>query len=205
MNSPDISFIVSAYNRPQLLPILLYSLKAQTVRDIEVIVTDNATDAKIAAMQRKAVRQMDDGRFRYIRTAEKIEYSDCYWSSEYGVKYGVAQGRWLCFPCDDCYYPDQWSRRMLTAGIAEDAELVLCEKSILGPETSCLNLYNVLTFNHAWPGCKASFIIRADCFSGWDQKPTESRVYSGVDRTNLCRWVKDLRTTVARDLIYWHN
>jgi glycosyltransferase involved in cell wall biosynthesis len=201
--NPELSYIVSAYNRPDLLPACLWSLYGQNREDFEVIVTDNATDEKIAKRHQNHVAAMRDLRFRYIRTAGKIKVSDCYWSSEYAMK--QAKGFWLCFPCDDNYYPPQWAQRMLGVGARYNLDLVFCENSINGPETNGSDRYLPLRLGEMpFVGYKASFIIRASKFKGWLNKPTIS-CCSGVDLSTLQRLCQELKYGVCRDLYYVHN
>lgn len=199
---PEISYIVSLYNRPELLATCLWSLKCQTHSDFEVIVTDNTTDNRVARRQREIVLGMDE-RFRYVRSAGKIEVADCYWSAEYGMT--LAKGKWLCFPCEDCYYPPEWAERMLKAGLGWD--LILCENNVTGPEPCGADRYMVLKLGTAsFPGYKPSFLVRRDKFAGWINKPSVGAC-SGVDRTTLQTMVHDsnIRWGAVRDLFYFHN
>jgi glycosyltransferase involved in cell wall biosynthesis len=78
--SPDISYIVSAYGEraAEVLPCLLWSLKAQTHRDFEVIVTDNSNDTPSTSSKNRAiVAALKDKRFRYFNTARKTKVNDC--------------------------------------------------------------------------------------------------------------------------------
>src|SRR5208337_2687043 len=45
-DAPHVSYIVSAYDRPDHLGCVLYSIKAQTDQSFEVIVTDNGGDER---------------------------------------------------------------------------------------------------------------------------------------------------------------
>ncbi len=199
----EISFIVSLFNRPELLACCLWSLKAQSFSDFEVIVTDNTVDNKVAARQKALIASLRDRRFFYVRTAGKIKVSDCYWSSEYGVK--RAKGKWLCFPCEDCYYPPEWAQRMLAAAAAGNWDLVLCENSVTGPETCGMDRYIALRLgSELFPGYKPSFLVKAEKFPGWLNKPTVPAC-SGVDRTTLHALVKTVRWGAVRDLFYVHN
>lgn len=201
---PEVSYIVSLYNRPALLAVCLWSLKSQSHEDSEVIVTDNTTDAKIAKQQREFIAGLEDSRFRYVPTAGKIKVSDCYWSAEYGVK--LARGRWLCFPCDDCYYPPEWAQRMLGAAVMNNWDLALCEKSVCGPEPCGADRYMVLNLgNERFPGYKPSFLIRKSKFDGWLNKPVVPAC-SGTDRTTLQYLVRSgIRWGAVRDVFYVHN
>ena len=60
---PVVSVVISTYNRQEKLKRALASVLGQTLRDIEVIVVDNAsTDAT-----EEVVRNVKDLRVRYIR------------------------------------------------------------------------------------------------------------------------------------------
>jgi glycosyltransferase involved in cell wall biosynthesis len=204
-STPDLSYIVSLHNRPDYLAVCCYMLKMQTHRNFEVIVTDNTADNAVARQQRDFVHGLKDKRFTYVRTADKIEVSDCYWSAEYGMT--LATGNWLCFPCEDCYYPPEWGQRMLTAGVRYGWDLVLCEKLIVGPEPCGADRYFAFEAGSmSFPGYKPSFIVKREYFPEWLNKPTMGAC-SGVDRTTLQSMVRnpELRWGVARDLFYFHN
>ena len=203
--TPDISYIVSLYNRPELLPCCLWSLKAQTHQSFEVIVTDNTTDDKIAKKQERFVAGLKDKRFYYVRTSDKIKVSDCYWSAEYGK--AMAEGRWLAFPCEDCYYPPEFAQRMLGEAVRNNWNLVLCENIICGPETCGSNSYmHMRVGTPLFPGYKPSFFVRREQFKEWINKPVVPAC-SGVDRTTL-RYLterEDVKWGAVRDLYYVHN
>jgi glycosyltransferase involved in cell wall biosynthesis len=202
---PDISYIVSAYSWMEQLPTCLYSLKAQTHGDFEVIVTDNSTKENLARRCRSIVTSMRDKRFRYLHTAGKIRVSDPYWSSEYGIKH--SSGRWLCFPTDDAYYPPEWAQRMLVAAYRGNLDLVLCERLIAGPDgCGAEGYFPVDCAESGIPGYKPSFLVRRSKFAGWLNKPMVVAC-SGVDRTTLEHLIKqkDVRSGFCRGLYYVHN
>jgi glycosyltransferase involved in cell wall biosynthesis len=161
-----VSYIVSAYDRPRLLPVCLWSLAAQTDEDFEVIVTDNSTDHEMQAKHRKVVESLHDKRFRYFATASKIEVGDCYWSAEWGAR--KAKGDWLCFPCDDCYYVPEFQERMLEVADLYAWKLVLCD---------AVYRYNVKRYAvlqmkaHMNVAAKSSFMVSRDVFTGFKLKP----------------------------------
>ena len=168
---PDISYIVSAYDRPEQLPVILWALKCQTHRSLEVIVTDNASNPKIVAAQQKAVAQLEDPRFSYVHTFGKIEVSDCYWSAEYGAK--RARGAWLCFPCDDTYLVPEFGHRMLMAGLQNGWDLVICGDIIVGPECNGRIGYKPWRMVPS-RASKTTYIVRASAFPGFTNKPRVS-------------------------------
>jgi len=88
---PKCSFIVSAYDRPDALALLLLSLKLQTEPDFEVIVCDNAAELE---HPRPCIF---DPRINWLWTGTTC--ANCYQSSNSGVQH--ATGEYLCFPSDD--------------------------------------------------------------------------------------------------------
>jgi glycosyltransferase involved in cell wall biosynthesis len=169
VHKPRVSYIVSCYNRPDLLPIVLYSLKVQTDDEFEVIVTDNAPDKKTQNEHRKVVASLKDKRFRHVVTAGKTKVSDCYWSAEYGAK--SAKGDWLCFPCDDCYYVPEFQERMLEIAALYAWKLVLCD-AVYRYNTKRYAVLNMRP--NLGVAAKSSFIVARDKFPGFSLKPSTS-------------------------------
>lgn len=203
----EVSYIVSTYHRETVLRLCLASLAAQKHQDFEVIVTDNSVDP-IAVRENKAITRSFGRHFQHLHTAPKLKVSDCYWSSELGVK--KARGKWLAFPCDDCIYPDYYTRFMLGAAAQHGWNLVLCENTILGPETDGCHAYRNFRCSAQWPGNKASFLIEHELFlklGGWSDKPKTSDSYAGIDTSNLRRWIKKpgVLSGHCPQLWYFHN
>ena len=46
--TPEVSLVLSCYDRPDLLPMSLGSIYAQSMTDFVCLVTDNATDDTVA-------------------------------------------------------------------------------------------------------------------------------------------------------------
>lgn len=116
----NLTFIVSTFNRPQTLLLLLNSLQLQTEKNFECIVTDNSTDQTLADQNEFYVK-MSGPRFRYLKT----NHQECYSSAEEGAK--LAAGRFLCFPSDDNYYLPQFAEFMLRKALNEGLDLVYCD------------------------------------------------------------------------------
>jgi glycosyltransferase involved in cell wall biosynthesis len=111
------SFIVSAFDRPAHLDLLLRSLRLQTFQDFEVLVTDNAIGDR-AFDNFRIVIAIGDSRFRYIEAGQ----ADCYFSANLGAKH--AHGEYLCFPSDDNYYVPRFLESTLKAA---PADLIYCD------------------------------------------------------------------------------
>jgi glycosyltransferase involved in cell wall biosynthesis len=118
--TPRISFIVSAYNRPEFLRCCLASLVCQTMTNWEAIVMDNTSDPYIT--WRQANISMSMNRVHYRSTPKELRNTS-YHSSEWAVQ-NFAQGEWVAFPSDDSYYLPEYAQEMLAAG--ENADLVYC-------------------------------------------------------------------------------
>lgn len=113
-----ITFIVSAYNRPDFLACLLYCLKVQTLKDIEVIVTDNAIDPSIAIQQKLLTESLG---FKYVKT----DFDDCYSSAEIGILHATKD--YICFPSDDDYYVPRFAEIMTKEMTGRGLDLGYCD------------------------------------------------------------------------------
>ena len=197
----DLTYIVSAFNRPLQLATCLCSIRAQTHRNFECIVTDNSR-IKENADAMKVVA--GDERFKYLHTAPLIAVSDCYWSACEAVK--KAHGNWLAFPCDDCYYPPEFAARMLSAGIRHSWDLILCGAAMMGPEASGRDGYCRWEMNvgKAW---KSSFFVRRSVFPGFIGKPATQQVGpTSADYTLVAGLnAQGVANGVVRDLYMVHN
>lgn len=132
-NQPEITYIVSAFNRPLMLPVALWSIKGQSHQDFECFIADNTDNAGIYKAHDQAIKAMNDPRFRHINTSKKTKVGDCYWSAEW-IAAHFPMGRWLCFPCDDTYYVPEFAQRMLVMAARENADYVFVKNIIAGPE-----------------------------------------------------------------------
>lgn len=166
----DLSFIVSAYDRPWLLTCCLASLRSQTHQNIEVIVTDNGDDVANVAEHRAACAYFGA---THIRT----EGPTCYHSAEVGAV--KAKGEYLCFPSDDSYYVPTFAAEMLTMARDNQLDLAYCEM-IYNPRGT-VNHYHVLGVQPRLNMIdKTGFLVRKDKFHGFPGKP-ETAAPCGAD------------------------
>ncbi len=171
--APDITYVVSAYSRPVMLPVILWAIKGQTHQNFECFVTDNSTTPAVSKQHEDAVKSLHDPRFAYIPTAKKIKVNECYHSAEYALK--GARGGWYCFPCDDTYLVPEFGARMLAKGISEGLDFVYCEDVVVGPDASGGSGYRVWT-QSIGRTVKTSFIVRASSFPGFSKPNIPSPV-----------------------------
>lgn len=115
--APDVSFIVSAFNRPAHLRCCLASLALQT-RSHEIWVADNAQDSATIVKHSEIARE-----FRAFR--ESPGQASSYHSAE--IIAPLTTGEWLCFPSDDGYYVPHFSDRMLSFAEGNEWDLVYCD------------------------------------------------------------------------------
>lgn len=179
MSVPKISFIVSAFDRPEMLRLCLQSLRLQTESSWEAIVMDNSRGEDMHDRHWAAVDQASRGmglKIRWIITPDEWATDD-YWASEYAALH-LAKGEWLCFASDDSYYVPQFAERML--GKAQEdsrTSIVYCDL-VWGREST-----------HTMMDCKpirgfidkTNFIIRRTAFQPWPNKCQGSYARSQCD------------------------
>jgi glycosyltransferase involved in cell wall biosynthesis len=142
------SFIVSAYDRPDALACLLWSLKVQTEPGFDVIVVDNG-DREWGNLER--LNDMYDHRFQYIAARK----SNCYESSNLGAKH--AMGEYLCFPSDDGYYVPRFLELMLEP----KADLTYCDM-LYDPRLT--GVYAPIRVEPGLDIDKGGFLVKRECF-----------------------------------------
>jgi glycosyltransferase involved in cell wall biosynthesis len=108
-----ISFICSAYNRPNNLKLLAYSLICQDNPDWELLVMDESEERinDISSL---------DTRIKYVPCERFNDFG--YSVKNLGIPH--ATGQFLAFPADDVYYAPPFVRLMTTA--LENNDLVYC-------------------------------------------------------------------------------
>ena len=169
-----ISFIVSAYKRPEMLRTCLSSIAAQTYTDWEAIVTDNTPWTE--QWKNVAVGHLIDKRIKHLDTGYKVpdpsasnpevRHTKClYTAAELGVE--QASGEWLAFPNDDTAYPPVFAERMIEHAERHGLDLVYCDLVLGGPDIA----YHFLEVR-PWPcSCdKTAFIVKAKWFEGFPNK-----------------------------------
>ncbi len=88
MHNPQLSIIIPTHNRPHLLPLAVESALAQTFRDLEVIVVDDAS-TEVAQLP-------EDSRLRVIRLEQSRGGAG---ARNVGTE--AARGRWVTYLDDD--------------------------------------------------------------------------------------------------------
>ena len=155
-----VSVIVPAYNAAEFLGECLASVEAQTFRDFEVVVVDDASSDATASIAGEWRRK--DVRFRLVSLPENRGLSG---ARNAGI--AAAEGEWLYFlDADDCLYPDtlEWmtgTLRRYGADVCRSAFLRARDyRPRLHPEVKVemfdyagamkASLYQQTVFNPAW-------------------------------------------------------
>ena len=157
-----LSFIVSAFNRPDALRTCLSSLVQQTMPDWEAVVVDNSDRTLVSNLE---VCKIDE-RITYLCTGDSTQIEGAmhkycvYTASEMGVR--KTTGTWLCFPSDDSYYCPWFAERMLAHAERHALQLVYCNivmggphehhPMICSPRLCCIDKTNWLVKRSAWQG-----------------------------------------------------
>ncbi len=105
MSTPQVSVILPTYNRAPLLPRAMRSVLAQTFRDLELIVVDDASSDDTADV----IRQFDDPRIRVLRHESNRGGSA---ARNTGIE--AARGRYIAFQDSD----DEWMLDKLCRQVA---------------------------------------------------------------------------------------
>lgn len=167
-----ISYIVSAHNDLERLPCCLWSLRAQTDQDFEVIIADNSETPKMRnAIYALATSILPD--VRYMATSQP----ECFHAAN--AVASEARGEFLCFPSDDSYYMPVFGEEMLKA--AFDADFLMCH--MVYDKRCGHGRYTAIPQEPKRFWCdKTGFIIRKEKFTGFPNiKLTGSREEMSAD------------------------
>ncbi len=212
---PKVTYVVSAYNRPEMLRCCLSSLAVQTDRDFEVIVADNASAFEMTQQHQEIVDDLRDSRFRRCDTnwVKTCAGWDCYHSAEYVAK-NWAKGDWLCFPSDDSYYVPTFQQTMLYCAEKNGWDLVYCDiirnddsvdgRKVTGAQGDYYFNWNVAP---AVGGIdKTGFFVRRPFFSDFPGKATDTPIPTVCDGLFVERAVKNgVRHGKAEGILAVHN
>ena len=187
--TPEVSLVLSCYDRPDLLPMSLGSIYAQSMTDFVCLVTDNATDDTVARQHERIVkwyagldrRSKRAPRFLYVRTHGRLKQCDCYWSAEYGVerlrKIGRL-GRWLGFPCDDTQYFPLHLQRVLAFAAKNLVDCVNIGLPVVSPVGATRNSAGYQVWELTDMSAKTTFLVRSKHFRGFVCKLSSPGAYS---------------------------
>ena len=122
MTQPTVSIIIPAFNAAAFLDAALSSARAQTLRDIEILVVDDASSDDTAALVEGV--SLIDNRVRLLRQRKNAGPSA---ARNRGID--EASGRWVALlDADDAYDTDRLDRMVAAA---EGAQADLCSDNLL--------------------------------------------------------------------------
>lgn len=197
-SGPEISFIISAYDRPMCLNACLATLSLQT-ETCEFIVCINSQGEMFkrhaAICNRYGATALPTG---------KMGARCCYSSADIAAK--VAKGDWLCFPSDDSLYVPAFSDLMLRAAREANLDLVYCDMVYdpmgLIQRTGRYGLMDSKAqMNHI---DKTNFFVKRKFFKGFPGKKIEGH--------SACDWLfvedairRGARSGKAEGILATHN
>lgn len=170
--NPAVTYVISAFNRPDHLLGCMASLMVQTDDDFEAIIADNAIDPSYQRLNEIAVEKLDDERFRHVNTQvfNNSPGFDCYHSAEI-VMDRYATGDWIVLPSDDSYYVPVFQETLLRIARANDLQLIYCD--MLYDRRGNGKYHHKIVAPRACEIDKTCFMLRRDCWIGFPNKPTE--------------------------------
>ena len=103
--SPAVSVIISAYNRPNIIPFAIRSVLQSAFADLELIVVGDGCNPETEA----AIRSFSDPRVQFFNLPANTGHQ----SSPHNKAMAVARGKYLFFlNQDDMYFADHIARRV---------------------------------------------------------------------------------------------
>lgn len=118
-----VSVIIPTYNRAKLIRKSIYSVLAQSYKNIEVIVVDDGSEDNT----RNVVNSIGDERIRYVAL-------DTNMGAAHARNVGItnARGKYIAFQdSDDCWHPRKLEKQLEVLE-AEQADIVFCRMTICG-------------------------------------------------------------------------
>lgn len=117
--TPDVSVVIPFYNRADTIRRAIESVRCQTVRNIEIILVDDASIDDAAASMADL---LSDERLRLVRHAKNRGVSA---ARNTGV--AMARGRYVAFlDSDDFWYPTKLERQLEAIGRSDRPTCTLC-------------------------------------------------------------------------------
>ncbi len=157
-----ISFIVSVYDRTEMLGGCLETLAVQRIPK-EVLICDNGNKEYPAFDS--GLRLWNHWHSTGLRGAKSP------YESANMVAPG-ANGEWLCFPSDDSLYVQGFSRIMLETAERAGADLVYCDCLYHRPDEPTWKPYTILETSPRMGRIdKTCFILRRELFNGFPPHP----------------------------------
>jgi glycosyltransferase involved in cell wall biosynthesis len=106
LKTPTVSVVVSCYNRPAMLEVALNSVLHQTLREIEIIVQDDSTDAACEEL----VASIHDERIRYTHNRPSLGTGN-----NLVAGYRKCRGKYFSTLNDDDIYSPEYLATMVAA------------------------------------------------------------------------------------------
>jgi hypothetical protein len=168
--NPAVTYVISAYNRPDHLLGCMASLMVQTDDNFEAIIADNATLPAYQRLNEIAVEKLDDERFRHINTQafNNSPGFDCYHSAEVIVD-RYAAGEYIVLPSDDSLYMPVFQETCLQAAREHDWQLIYVD--MLYDRRGHGRYHHKVVAPKVCEIDKTCFMLRRDCWIGFPDKP----------------------------------
>jgi N-acetylglucosaminyl-diphospho-decaprenol L-rhamnosyltransferase len=180
---PAVSIVVVVYESGPTLSQCLAAVRAQTFRDSEILLVDNASSDRVAQAAAKA-----DPAIRLIENAENLGFAA---AVNQGAK--AAKGRWLALLNPDAFANPDWLERLVAATAANPGVHSFTSRQLMADDPSKLDgLGDVMAlagypfrggYTHPDPGaleagwvfsaCGGAMLIERDLFlavGGFDER-----------------------------------
>lgn len=132
---PQVNVVVANRNNSDYVSDAIESVARQTIRDIRVVVVDDASTDDSHDTIRAVLSRLDDPRFSYMRLQDCVGQSGA-------IQYGLEDldAPFVCFLDSDDYWYEDFLARHLAAHLNSDFPVALtyCDSHIVNPEGKLL-------------------------------------------------------------------
>jgi len=122
--TPAVSICIPAYNHGRFLKAAIDSARAQTFRDVEIVVSDNRSTDDTAAVVAAQVRE--DSRVRYELAPQHVGMAE-----NFSRSVALARGRYVKMLCSDDLLERECVAKLVAALEQSNAVLAGCARSLL--------------------------------------------------------------------------
>jgi len=217
---PECAVVLLSHNAATYLPRCLASLRAQTYRDFEVILVDNASTDDTLAVARAGAERLP-----YLRLVPQKENLGFAGGNNTGLRHIAPETRFVVLLNTDAFPEPEWLERMVAAA-RQDPQAALVVAKILHADPphridSCgdvLNSFGVprsrgrgrpreeySISEYVFGGCGASLLIRVEALRELDYLFDESLYLYGEDVDLAYRMqARGYRCRYAAEAIVYH-
>ncbi len=126
--APPVAVVIASHNNGAFIEHAIDSVARQTVRDLQVVIVDDASTDRSDEVIRRCLARLDDTRFRYVKLATNLGQAGA-------LRRGLAEvdAPFVCFlDSDDLWYDDFVARHLMVHMNADfPVALTYCDSHVI--------------------------------------------------------------------------